>query len=214
MTMRSRFCNNDAFGLIAVIWICMLKVEIATRKMNEFQALMLEDIRCARDFGLQNPTHFALRTILRTSAAYIEGTVYQLRLVCLAASEDNPSIFSPDEFMALKEQVVTLSDTGTTKRRDSFQKIQPSILFTFSMFAKIHDMDFEPNRVDHRWGSLRRFFTIRNSLMHPKNIDDFEITDEKNKLAREAVGWFRENLAELFRFCEERDQKPGNSATK
>lgn len=82
------------------------------------------------------------------------------------------------------------------------------------MFAKIYDLDFAPNKDDHRWGSLRRFFAVRNSLMHSKNIDDFEITDEKNKLGREAVGWFRENLAELFRRCEGRDSEAHNSTIK
>lgn len=50
--------------------------------------------------------------------------------------------------------------------------------------------------------------------LHPKTIADFEITDEKNNLAREAVGWFRENLAELYQRCEERDSKARNSTTK
>lgn len=188
----------------------MLKAKIAYNEMWDFQSLMLEDIRTARDYGLNNPTHYALRTILRTSAAYIEGTIFQLRLVCLAASEDSPGIFSVNEILALREKSIFLNKKGEVEEKDSFQKLQPSILFTFSIFAKLHDIEFNPNISDHRWCSLYKFFGFRDSLMHPKKKEDFEITEEKNKISIEAVSWFHDNLKALYRACEEADKKSRN----
>lgn len=170
--------------------------------MWEFQKLLLEDIRTARDYGKEQPSHFALRTIIRTSAAYIEGTVYQLRLVCLAANEDCPHLFSNEEIIALKEKTVVLDKKGKVKLKDSYQKIQQSIIFTFSSFAKLHGVDFKPDTSNHRWESLGAFFKIRNLLMHPKQLSDFIITEETNRKSIEAVSWFQENLKSLYRKCE------------
>lgn len=173
--------------------------------MWEFQQLLLADIQAARDFARKEPTHFALRTIYRTSAAYIEGVVYQLRLVCLAALEDVPSIYNPSEITALREKTIILTNQGKLEEKDSFQKLKPSILFLFSCFAKLHNMEFSPNTSDHRWESLDKFIALRNSLMHPKSKSDFEIDDPKNKISIEAVSWFHDNLKNLYRQCEAAD---------
>ncbi|WP_444905960.1 hypothetical protein ACJJIR_15070 [Microbulbifer sp. SSSA008] len=179
-----------------------MRVKDAYKEMWQFQSLLLEDIRAARDIARNDPTPFSLRTIYRTSAAYIEGTLYQLRLVCLAALEDVPTIFNYQEILALKEKTVLLNSKGKLEEKDQFQKLKPSILFLFSCFAKLHSIHFSPNISDHRWDSLGKFFELRNSLMHPKSISDFEIDEFKNTVSLEAVSWFNENLQKLFRECE------------
>lgn len=173
--------------------------------MCQFQSLLLDDIKSARDFALKEPTQFALRTIYRTSAAYMEGVVYQLRLVCLASLEDIPTIYSPDEVIALREKSIVLTNKGTLEEKDSFQKLKPSILFLFSCFAKLHNIKFIPDTSDHRWESLGKFIELRNSLMHPKSASDIEIDDFKNKVSVEAVSWFQDNLKNLYRKCEAAD---------
>jgi hypothetical protein len=186
-----------------------MKVKVAYEIMWNFQSLMLEDIRMAKELELKYPTDFALRTIFRTSAAYIEGTIYQLRLVCLAAAEDVPHLFSSNEMMSLKEKTVYLNSRGVIEEKDSFSKILPSILFTFSSFAKLHSIEFKPNTGDHRWNSLRDFFSIRNALMHPKSQHEFKITKDKNKMGIDAVTWFDENFKALLRACEKADEISG-----
>ncbi|ELC9557897.1 MULTISPECIES: hypothetical protein [Vibrio] len=182
-----------------------MKVEKANDEMWMFHQLLLEDVRAARDFGLSVKSRFALRTLYRTSAAYIEGVTYQLRLVCLAALEDVPDIFDANEIMLLREKSVGLDYKGRIKERDSFQSLKSNILFLFRCFGKLHKLDFEPNTSDHRWASLGEFIEIRNSLMHPKSIEDFEMTEIKNKVSLEAVEWFHENLKRLYRECETAD---------
>ncbi len=170
-----------------------------------FHQLLLEDVRAARDFGLNAKSNFALRTLYRTSAAYIEGVTYQLRLVCLAAHEDVSNIFDANEIMLLKEKCVGLDKQGRIKERESFQSLKPNILFLFKCFAKLHRLDFNPNTSVHRWASLSEFIEIRNSLMHPKSIEDLEMTENKNRVSLEAVEWFHENLKRLYRECEAAD---------
>ena len=175
--------------------------------MWEFQKLMLEDIRIAKKQALKMPTPFALRTLIRTATAYIEGTVYQLRLVCLAALKDAPNYFSPEEAVVLQEKYVTIDNKGNIKEKDDFQKILPSILFTFSLFAKLHNIGFKPEISDHRWDSLKKLFEIRNALMHPKIQSDFEISQQKNQWCFEGLAWFQENLKTLYRACEKADME-------
>jgi hypothetical protein len=164
------------------------------------------DIGLAKEVGLSSSSQFALRTIIRTTSAYVEGTVYQLRLVCLASVEDVPNIFSPEEVLALKEVSISLDRKGKIQSKDSYQKILQSILFTFSCFAKLHGVSFIPDKSDNGWSSLQNFFNIRNSLMHPKSRLDFEIDGEKNQTCVDALQWFQDNLKQLFRTCEEADK--------
>ncbi len=185
----------------------MLKTKDAYMSMQEFQTLMMEDFEKDRDFAKTSPSHFSLRTLYRTGAALLEGLTYQLRLVCFAAYEDNPEIFDPSEVLALKEKLVSVNSKGKIEENDYYQSIQNSILFTFSMFAKIQRIEFSPNTSDHRWGSLRKFIKIRNSLMHPKSLSDFEVDEEKNMAGVEGVSWFYDNLNDLYRACEAVDKK-------
>lgn len=179
-----------------------MKSVLAYEKMWEFQKLMLEDIAISKYKGKEDPSQFALRTNIRTSSAYIEGTIYQLRLVCTAASEDAPQLFSESEILLLKEKSVSLDSKGKVKEKDSFQKPIASVLFLFSLFSRIHNIEFKPNLSDHKWDSFQKFFKVRNDLMHPKNLLDFEIDEKKNMTCVEAVVWFNENLKALYRECE------------
>jgi hypothetical protein len=182
-----------------------MKTALAYEKMWEFQKLMLEDIATSKNKGIEDPSQFSLRTNIRTSSAYIEGTIYQLRLVCTAASEDAPQFFSESEILLLKEKSVSLNSKGKVQEKDSFQKPIASVLFLFSLFSRIHNIVFEPNLSDHKWDSFQKFFKVRNDLMHPKSLLDFEIDEKKNKICVEAVVWFNGNLKALYRECEKAD---------
>ncbi|WP_305846319.1 hypothetical protein [Photobacterium kishitanii] len=182
-----------------------MKVNKANDEMWMFHKFLLDDVCAARDFGLSAKSHFALRTLYRTSGAYIEGVTYQLRLVCLAALEDVSDIFDANEIMLLREKSVSLDKQGKINERELFQSLKPNILFLFRCFAKLHQLDFKPNTSDHRWASLSEFIEIRNSLMHPKSMEDFEMTEDKNRVSLEAVQWFHDNLKRLYRECEAAD---------
>ncbi|WP_444900359.1 hypothetical protein ACJJIX_00110 [Microbulbifer sp. VAAC004] len=110
-----------------------MRVQEAHERMVTFQTLLLEDIRAARNFALNKPTPYACRTLYRTTAAYIEGVVYQLRLVCLAALEDDPTIYSPSEILALKEKTVILKK----KWRDSRKGLIPKASAKYIIFIQV-----------------------------------------------------------------------------
>jgi hypothetical protein len=99
-----------------------MKSALAYKKMWEFQKLMLEDIATSKNKGVEDPSQFSLRTNIRTSSAYIEGTIYQLRLVCTAASEDVPQFFSESEILLLKEKSVSLDSKGKVKEKGFISK--------------------------------------------------------------------------------------------
>jgi len=196
----------------------MLNVEKANQEMTKVSKLLLNDFEFSKvvmkNLSLLQPRNrdhvlFGIRTVIRTAAALIEGVVYQLRLVCIAASKDYPSLYSIEEVLALKEEVVTISDNGKIKTRVSFQQIKPSLAFTFSMFSKIHGIEIEIDKLDNRWKSFISFINIRNGLMHPKSLNDLELIsnddadkNDKNKECVEAVSWFMDNHQRLMRECE------------
>jgi len=178
----------------------MQNVETAIMNMRKFQSLMSDDFEKAKEFARADLSQFSMRTLFRTSVTYLEGVTYQLRLVCLAASEDIPGVFTSKQILELKQ--VKPDKNGDTTEKVHFQKLRPSIVLTFSMFAKMHTIEFKPDTDDHRYGSLKEFMDVRHSLMHPKSLDDLEINSKKNKAGIEAVSWFNENLKALFRACE------------
>ncbi len=151
-------------------------------------------------------TLFGIRTVIRTAAALIEGVIYQLRLVCLAAAEDNLLLYSVEEILALKQENISIDNNGKIKIRVSFQQIQSSIAFTFLMFSKIHGKEITIDKADIRWKSFIAFINVRNGLMHPKSLNDLELISDdsqtKNKECVEGVSWFIENHQRILSECE------------
>ena len=186
-----------------------MKIDLVYKEMLDFQALLFEDIRSARDFGKSHKSQFSLRTLYRTSAAHIEGVIYQLRLVCLAALDDIPNIYNASEIIILNDINLKLNNKGEIVEQDSYQNLKSNILFLFKSFAKLQNIEFQPNTSDHKWESLGKFIELRNSLMHPKSISDFEMNEYKNNISVEAVKWFQENLDRLYRECERADAATG-----
>lgn len=193
----------------------MLRVEKANKEMMKVCGLLVNDFECSKKVmrlllkekvGENEQPLFGIRTVIRTAAALIEGVVYQLRLVCLAASEDNPLLYSVEEILALKQENISIDNNGRIKVRVSFQQIQSSIAFTFLMFSKIHGKEITIDKSDNRWESFIAFINIRNGLMHPKFLDDLELVSNgskaKNRECVEGVSWFIENHQRLLKECE------------
>jgi hypothetical protein len=156
---------------------------------------------------------FGIRTVVRTAAALTEGIIYQLRLVCLAASEDYPSLYSLEEILALKQESVSLNEKGRIVTKVSYQSIQSSLVFVFAMFSKIQKIEVMIDKLDNRWGDFKDFIKIRNELMHPKSLIELEFLSDndvdintKNKKCAVGVSWFIDNYRNLMAECKVSDE--------
>lgn len=166
----------------------------------------IERIIQHEDFVTDEAAH---RSVIRAHFAFIEGMVYQLRSVALASGADL-GIYSPDEIAVLREDAYSLDNKGKIKRRDSFEKMLPMILFSMRAYARIHGATFEPDTSVHGWEAMKKYVSIRNALAHPKTVDDLTVTEEKTKISGEATAWFQDNLKSLLDACADADKSYGS----
>jgi hypothetical protein len=58
----------------------------------------------------------------------------------------------------------------------------------------------------HGYGSLKKFVTIRNSIEHPKTVDDLEPSDEQLHHTMEGMKWWKSEVLRLLEVCREADE--------
>jgi hypothetical protein len=174
--------------------------ELAVNQMKSVFTLLSNDVEEIRVYGKENNNGFSQRTLLRTHFAFIEGMVFQLRLVAIATAKDYPDLFSNEEVTLLHEERYQLSAKGKLETKDNFQQLLPMLLFTINCYTRIQGAKFTVKTDVHGWGALKDYLKIRNRLMHPKNLDDLELNNTSLKTSTEAAKWFKSTLLEMFAF--------------
>lgn len=130
------------------------------------------------------------RSVARASFAFIEGIIYQVKKKALEQYKSNKEIFSIGEFSLLNEISFEIDDAGKVKERQKFISTIPNIKFTFTAFAKAFACDFTIDYGKKGWACLDKAYKIRNRLMHPKNINELQISKEDLKTIAYASNWF------------------------
>jgi hypothetical protein len=187
-----------------------MKRELAVNQMKSVFTLLSNDVEEIRVYGIENNNGFARRTLLRTHFAFIEGMVFQLRLVAIATAKDYPGLFSNEEVTLLKEERYQLSPKGKLETKVNFQKLLPMLLFTINCYTRIHGAKFTVKTDERGWEALKGYLRIRNNLMHPKSLSDLELDVSSLKISTEAAKWFKSTLLDMFAECAKADEHNSN----
>jgi hypothetical protein len=175
-------------------------------ELKRVYAVLNADLKMAQQATLKNPSEFNKRTLVRTCAALVEGLSYQLRQVTLASLKDT-NLLSEGELAILQQTKHQLSVQGQVREKDNFQSTLPMLLFTLRVYAKNHGASFSPNTFDNGWSCLRKAFTLRDRLMHPKSFEDLHVSDEAGADFTAGIQWWDSAVESLLAACEAADKE-------
>jgi hypothetical protein len=158
---------------------------------------LLQDTKTAEELVSQTPTQFAKRAYIRSSFAYIEGTVWILKQACVGSAEsaDRP-IFSPAEFALLNDESYDLKNNGETSVQTKFLRLPDNVKFTDKAIAKFFGSKAQIDGSSEGWGKFLKAIKIRNRITHPKSIHDYEVTDKEIDICLNATHWFNDVVNE------------------
>ena len=176
----------------------VFNIVLDTRQIAETIKELNEDLTRAREYMGERDTQFARRTALRTCAALMEGVVHQATAFAIQEAENDPSLFSAEDILILREVSVSLNQKGEIEERANFQKLKPKLIHSVRCFLRVFDQEYSPDTSLHGWEALGQFLKIRNRLMHPRNIDDLFVSDEDFEISKKANDWFGDTFAIVF----------------
>lgn len=149
------------------------------------------------------------RMLIRSMFATIEGIVYGMKQLALAAFRpDGP--LTLDELLICKEISFRLNKNGEVDGSSMRLKFEPNLKFSFMVLAKAFHQKFELDTNCLGWNRLVESVKVRNRLAHPKRPSDLELTDDEIGHAIEAYQWFNAQVSTLVEMFSKDIEKTSN----
>lgn len=130
------------------------------------------------------------RNFIRVSASLIEGYAHCFREMCVVGLVCTaPEINQKEKRVLLSEQSL-----------DANERIKLTLRVAYKLF----ELQPAPNFGGSEWSRAKRVLEKRHLLMHPKNSEDLNISDELWKELREDAIWL---IKQFFDFIAAMQQK-------
>jgi len=184
-----------------------LKAEVT----DLFESIAIADLEGGLQVHLDQVSRIKARMLIRSIFASIEGIVYGMKQLALAAFRpDGPLTF--DELIICKGISLRLKNNGDVDRSAMRLEFGPNLKFSFMVLAKAFHQKFEldTDKTCLGWNRLVESVKVRNRLAHPKRPSDLELTDEEIGHAIEAYQWFNEQVSTLLEMFSKDIEKTGN----
>lgn len=159
--------------------------------------------RGSRELSASSSDQFLRRNLVRIFAAYVEGYSYVLKQVVLRLHDPLQEPLSVEEQSKLKEiwldatgQTV-LDNQGTVKRR--FLRFHDNFKFAVTMYGRLCGSKYGVAYGSAGYEAFRRTVSVRDRLMHPKAIEDLDVTDNETVDLQAAWQWYQSEMIALGR---------------
>jgi hypothetical protein len=174
---------------------------------NEYQSIdatLQSDLDEIERLLNENDNQIWRRAFCRTFFAYLEGQVYLLKQIFLFY--DWWTVDVETEYK-IRNQKQTTNKDSTPKIIDVRLPLVQNIKLIFKALAtaaRIEPIVFDDDEV---WKLLARAVNVRNRIVHPKNLEELNISDEEIRLIKYVGGWYLSNAANLLGKRIEKDLK-------
>lgn len=159
---------------------------------ESFLSLLWDDVQAcnAQSGSVKSATQ--RRQYIRAMFAYIEGAVWLFKQEALEQQhkDDASIVFTASELSILAEVAPSIDGRGVIQELPANLRFVPNLLFAFGCHARAFDYEPVLRVSDHEWGYLKSSVTVRNRLMHPKQLSSMDISDDEIRTARAALKWF------------------------
>jgi hypothetical protein len=164
--------------------------------VDNYQALFHElmlDVEAARDALAASDTQFNRRSYVRTALALIEGETYLRKQYALMLHELRSVKLTDAEVVLLKEEQYRLNNKGEPDSQSLFLKLPDNLRFSFRIDAKVHGREYKLETGGQGWESFKMALAVRHRITHPKQFEDFEISDKEVTHVNSTLEWYLQN---------------------
>jgi len=157
-----------------------------------FHALML-DVEAAREALAASDAQFNRRSYVRTVFSLIEGETYLRKQYALMLHELGAIKLTDAEVAILREEQYRLNSKGEPDSQPLFLRLPENLRFSFRVDAKVHGREYKLETSGRGWESFLKALAVRHRITHPKQFEDFEITDEEVARVNDTLEWYLKN---------------------
>jgi len=173
--------------------------------LETINRLFLQDVFTCFEYANKSENtdkYFWYRNTLRAFFSYVDGVVFTLKDIILWAHARSEISLTASELLILKE---TRPAFQRGKVIEVSQNNPFNVNFEISMifFPKVFNSNFILNKSDHRYGIFKQTLQYRNSVTHPKKIEDYLLPPEGVKDLSNSIIWFAETMKKLMTSCGE-----------
>lgn len=141
---------------------------------------------------------FARRAYIRSTMAVIEGTIWLLKQTCLKANHPSkPKRIPVAVFAILCDETYDLKNNGEVRTSTKYLKLPDNVRFTIDTCNQLFGCNLDLQVGHAPWDRFLTAVKIRNRIMHPKVIADFEVSDQEISDFKDVIGWFNDLIHEF-----------------
>jgi hypothetical protein len=162
---------------------------------ESFTHVLIGDVVEAEKRLRENDNQMHRRNLVRAAFAAIEGLHWQLKQDVLLLGASN---LSPFEYAAVVEESYSVDERGNVSTFPRFLPITTAIRLVVNVvkrYRPAYTVDF--NHVG--WVNLNAAIEIRNRLVHPKQINDLDVTDKEVQMTLSGFRWLLALVIEVLR---------------
>lgn len=143
---------------------------------------------------------FFVRSLVRTFFAEVEAISYSMRMAALDLHRQGYLDLSLGEQLLLAEVSYTL-EKGKVRELPRFNSFLDNLRLRYRIFLRAFGIEQDLQVDDHRWSSFKMASAIRDAITHPKDIEEFEPSNEAMKHLGQAIAWFGDQRVRLMDGC-------------
>jgi hypothetical protein len=165
-------------------------------QVDNYQALygaLMFDVEAAIDALAGSDTQFNRRSYVRTVFALIEGETYLRKQYALMMHDLGMIRLSDPEVALLREEQYKLNNKGEPSTQQLFLRLAENLRYSFRIDAKVHGREYKFETQGHEWESFLKAIAIRHRITHPKQFEDFEISDTDLSIVHTVLKWYHKN---------------------
>jgi hypothetical protein len=164
---------------------------------------------------------FWYRNLARASMAYVEGLLYVMRQLIVASEERDEIELTEGERWLVKERTFSFNPEAKDrkkriKERGRFNRLSENFVLALDLFPRVFGSTYEVDFSGEGWRSMKSLIELRNSVTHPKTVEDVLLRADAPGMIQSATLWFLDVMKGIFQsvdlqMIEEDMRKTANS---
>ncbi len=165
------------------------------QEVEDFTGVLVGDVNKCHLILAAEDTQPNRRSLIRAIFAAIEGLTWQLKT---NLSQTFRLSLTHHEYAAMQEESYAVSQVGKVETVQRFIPLQTSLRLTIEIIRRLrptYSVDFG----SRGWSNLQSAIKTRNRLVHPKVLEDLEVSNSDLEKAMSAFYWMLARNIEVLR---------------
>ena len=169
-------------------------------EVDNYQALfgaLMFDVDEAHKTLREADTQFKRRNYVRVVFALIEGETYLRKRYALMLHDLHMLEPREAEVALLREGQYRLNNKGEPEEQQLFLRLPENLRFSFRMEAKAFGREYNLESQGKGWESFLKGIEVRNRITHPKQFEDFQVSEKDLTHIENTLEWYKRNSRDL-----------------